>query len=183
VFDQVKAEKKSPAWVNYQCYLNSIVIEGIAKAIITALVHMNEQISPSHIKKYDIPPLFDIKLELARGAGIAYDPEIEENTQGNTVRNTIRSWINDVFFIAGQFQRLDSSVQFGDYLPEIKDFFEIREVVSLINGNLDWIELETQKFKQNYDVYSDLWTVDPRDSFEEFLNENEPKDTGEDDEA
>lgn len=42
VFDQLKPEKKSPAWVNYQCYLNSIVIEGIAKAIITALVHMNE---------------------------------------------------------------------------------------------------------------------------------------------
>lgn len=183
VFDQVKADKKTPAWVNYQCYLNSIVIDGIARSIITALVHMNEQINPAFIKKYDIQPLFDIKLELARGQGIAYDPEIEESSQGNTVRNTFRSWINDVFYIAGQFQRLDSANPIGDYLPEIRDFFEIREVVCQIQFNLEWIEEETRKFKEKYEAYSYLWTIDPKDSFEEFLSENEPKDGGEDEET
>lgn len=47
--------------------------------------------------------------------------------------------------------------------------------------NLDWIEEETRKFKEKYEVYSYLWTIDPKDSFEEFLNENEPKDNQEDD--
>jgi dynein heavy chain, axonemal len=67
-------------------------------------------------------------------------------------------------------------------LPEIKDYFEIREVVCSINVNLEWIEEETRKFKEKYEVYSYLWTIDPKDSFEEFLSENEPKDAGEDDE-
>jgi dynein heavy chain len=106
VSDQIKADKKSPAWMNYQYYLNSIVIEGLARAIITALSHLNEQINPSFIKKHDIGPMFDIKLELSDG--IRYDPEIEEGGQLGTVRNTIRSWINDIFSIAGQFQRLDT---------------------------------------------------------------------------
>lgn len=76
VSDQIKADKKSPAWMNYQYYLNSIVIEGLARAIITALSHMNEQINPSYLKKHDVGPMFDIKLELSEG--IRYDPEIEE---------------------------------------------------------------------------------------------------------
>lgn len=71
----------------------------------------------------------------------------------------------------------------GDYLPELKDYFEIREVVSLLNQNLEWIEEETKKFKEKYEVYSYLWTIDPKDSFEEFLSENEPKDNAEDDES
>lgn len=75
----------------------------MARAIITALNHMNEQINPSFIKKHEIPPLFDIKLELFRNVGIQYEPEIEEASQGNSVRNTIRGWANDMFYIAGQF--------------------------------------------------------------------------------
>ena len=76
VLDQVKVEKKSQEWVNYQCYLNSIVIEGIARSIITALSHLNDQINPIYIKKHDIGPLFEIKIEL--NSGIMFDPEIEE---------------------------------------------------------------------------------------------------------
>lgn len=36
------------------------------------------------------------------------------------------------------------------------------------------MEEETRKFKDKYEVYSYLWTIKPQDSFEEFLNENEP---------
>lgn len=127
--------------------------------------------------------MFDIKLELARGSGIAYDPEIEEQSSGNSVRNTLRAWINDIFYIAGQFSRLDSANPIGDYLPEIKDFFEIREIIAQINGNLDWIEKKTKDFKEKYEIYNYLWTIDPKDSFEEFLYENEPKENAEEEDA
>lgn len=173
VSDQIKADKKLPAWMNYQYYLNSIVIEGLARAIITALSHLNEQINPAYIKKHDIGPMFDIKLELSDR--IQYDPEIEEQSLGSTVRNTIRSWINDIFSIAGQFQRLDTQNPVGDYLPEIRDFFEIREVVSNISINLDWIEQQTGDFKAQYEDYKFFWQENPKEQFEKFLNENEPK--------
>lgn len=52
-----------------------------------------------------------------------------------------------------------------------------------MNNNLDWIEEETKKFKEKYEIYSYLWTIDPKDSFEEFLNENDPKDGGDEEEA
>jgi hypothetical protein len=52
-----------------------------------------------------------------------------------------------MFYIAGQFQRLDSANPFGDYLPEIREYFEIKEVVQAINLNLDFIEDETKQFK------------------------------------
>lgn len=103
--------------------------------------------------------MFDIKLELDNG--IVYEPEIEENINGNTVRNTIRSWINDIYYIAGQFQRLDTQNTIGDYLPEIREFFEIKEIISQINGNLDWIEEETNQFRKKYEEYSYLWVEDP----------------------
>lgn len=48
---------------------------------------------------------------------------------------------------------------------------------------MDWIEKRTKEFKEKYDIYNYLWTVDPKDSFEDFLNENEPKDIAEEDET
>jgi dynein heavy chain, axonemal len=44
VLDSVKADKKGPAWKNYNDYVNTIVIDGIATAIQTALNHLHEQI-------------------------------------------------------------------------------------------------------------------------------------------
>lgn len=92
-----------------------IVIEGISTSIQTALVHLNEQINPVYIKRNEIAPLFDIRLELGK-SGIMFDPEIGENPNGSlTVRNTVRNWINDFFNIAGTIQRLDTTVP-GDFL-------------------------------------------------------------------
>jgi len=48
-----------------------------------------------------------------------------------TVRNTVRNWINDFFNIAGTIQRLDTT-QPGDFLQEIKSFFEIKQCQSQI---------------------------------------------------
>ncbi len=47
--------------------------------------------------------MFDIKLELTK-EGIRYEPDIEESDlKAGTVRNIVKGWINDFFFIAGQF--------------------------------------------------------------------------------
>jgi len=37
----VKADKKSIPWKNYNDYINSIVIDGIAASLCTALNHLN----------------------------------------------------------------------------------------------------------------------------------------------
>ena len=40
VSDAVKVDKKSPSWKSYTDYINEIVLEGIATAIRTALIHL-----------------------------------------------------------------------------------------------------------------------------------------------
>jgi len=42
VLDATKADKKSIAWANYYDYVNCIVIDGIATAIKTALLDLND---------------------------------------------------------------------------------------------------------------------------------------------
>lgn len=110
VQDALKVDKKSIAWKNYNDYVNCILIDGIAAAIQTALTHLNQQIDPDFIRKNDIGPLFDIKLELNPGSGIVFEPDIEENSSGGlTVRNVLKGWINDFFFIAKMITRLDTT--------------------------------------------------------------------------
>lgn len=115
VLDAVKADKKGVAWKNYNDYVNCILIDGIAEAIQTALKHLNDQIDPEYLRKNEIGPMFDIKLELTVG-GVQFEPPIDENENiATTVRNVIKSWISDFFTIAGTISRLDSSSP-GDYL-------------------------------------------------------------------
>jgi len=42
VHDAIKIDKKSPLWKSYVDYVNEIVLDGIAKAINTALKHLND---------------------------------------------------------------------------------------------------------------------------------------------
>jgi hypothetical protein len=46
---------------------------------------------------------------------------------GSTVRNVIKGWISDFFLIAGTINRLDSTNP-GDYLQEVKAYFEVKEI-------------------------------------------------------
>lgn len=59
-----------------------------------------------------------------------YEPElVEDDAKGTTVRNVIKGWINDFFTIAGTISRLDST-QLGDYLQEIRAYFEVKEILA-----------------------------------------------------
>lgn len=51
VLDAVKTDKKSPIWKAYIDYVNEIVLDGIAQAIITCCKHLNDQIDPENIRK------------------------------------------------------------------------------------------------------------------------------------
>lgn len=47
---------------------------------------------PIHIKKYDLAPIFEVRLELG-DKDVVYDPIIEENPHTYSVRNYVKSWI------------------------------------------------------------------------------------------
>jgi dynein heavy chain len=128
-------------------------------------------------------------MELEGKKGVVFEPEIEEQPESagsmktKSVRDTIRGWINEVFSIAHTFPRLDTvgqssggSNSSGDYLPEIKDDFSVKYIISEITNNLDMIESDTKGIKDDFRAkYNYLWEIDPKDSFEKFLKDNEPK--------
>jgi len=64
----------------------------------------------------------------------------------------------------------------SDYLVEIRDFFELKENLASINDKLDWLENETNQFKEKYRAYNEFWLNDPKEYFSVFLQDNEPAD-------
>lgn len=96
VHDAVKVDKKLPCWQAYTDYINDIVLQGLVNAIMTACSHLNDQINPEFIKKHELMPLFEIRLELG-DKDIEFDPMISEHQTLITVRNTVKNWVNDFF--------------------------------------------------------------------------------------
>lgn len=166
----VKNAKRTTHWNNYVDFVNEIVIEGIAKTVITTLKHMADMFDPAIIKKTDAQPLFEIKMELSN-ADLIFRPEIEENVRGSGLKDLISSWIADFMKVGALFPRIDGSN--GDYLCELRDHMFVQAGLSVISANLDWIESETKRFKANFLEYSYLWTQDLAQTFQEFLKQGE----------
>ena len=171
VHEKIKIEKKPPSWKAYTDYVNEIVLEGIMKAIYTALGHLNDQISPIFIKRNELQPIFEIKLELNDNQ-VNFEPLIEENPYVSSVRNSAKGWINDFFSIAMFVTRLDKP-EASDFLQEIRDCFELKEVLAQIYFNLELLETEANQFKDKFKTYDYLWKNDPVKSFDDFLQEND----------
>jgi dynein heavy chain len=162
----VKQAKKTPAWSAYVDYVNGIVIEGLASVITGSLKSLNSMMDPALIKKQDMLPLFDIKFELAQ-ASLMFRPEIEENETESGIRDLTNGWVGDFLRVTTLFARIDSLN--GDYLCELRDHMDVQLGLSSIARQLEYIELHTNKFKQNFMDYSYLWTEDLEDNFANFL--------------
>ena len=163
--EHIRPPKGSPEWKAYQDYVNSLIIEGIANAIISSLSHLSFLIDPHAAKKADAPmmaPLFDVKVSL-QSAEVVFDPPIGSTERSNGVRDIINSIIGDFFFICTLVNRLDTSA--GDFLVEIKDHFDVLSKLDEINGHLEWMDEATQQYISQYMKYSFLWKEDLNETF------------------
>lgn len=122
-FDSIKPDKKASTWLAYVDYVNGLVIEGITKGIIGSMNYLSDQISIHYNKHHQLPPMFDIKVDL-RDREVRFDPPIESTPRGNGIRDIIMKIVNDFISLAISMQRLDTSSG-GDFLVEIKDQFDI----------------------------------------------------------
>lgn len=90
-----------------------------------------------------------------------------------SVINAVNGWISDFFQYSFFITRLDKSEP-SDYLQELRDYFELKEVLSLISVNLECIDREGKQFIEQFGKYSYLWMDDPHATFEKFLIDNDP---------
>ncbi|CAG9311235.1 unnamed protein product [Blepharisma stoltei] len=167
----VKNARKSIHWLVYQDYCNGIVIEGLSAVINRSLVQLAEYIDPVMIKKLDLIPMFDIKIELV-DAKVVFTPEIEsKNGKAMGLRDYVHSWVSDFLKITTLISRVDLNP--GDYLVEIRNQMEVQFSLSKIENHMDWIDNETSKFKATFSEYSYLWSEDLNQNFEEFMKQGE----------
>jgi hypothetical protein len=101
-----------------------------------------------------------------------FEPSIGSNTRGNGIRDILQRIQDDFISIAIQMARLDTGQ--GDYLPEIKDQFELFGSIQRVSHNFHDIELATEDFLRQYEDKKFLWEETLSESFQAFL------DTGED---
>ena len=120
--DNIKPDKKAVTWLAYVDYVNGLVIDGITKGINFSMNYLADQISIHYNKHHQLPPMFDIKVDL-RDREVRFDPSIESTSRGNGIRDIIFKIINDFISLAIQMPRLDTNN--GDYLVEIKDQFDL----------------------------------------------------------
>jgi dynein heavy chain len=121
-FEHIKPDKKSPTWVSYVDYVNSLVIKGITEGICASMGYLADQISIPYNKHHQLLPIFDIRVDL-QDRDVIFDPPINYTTKGNSIRDIIQKIIDDFVSLAIQMPRLDTNS--GDYLPEVKDQFAI----------------------------------------------------------
>lgn len=123
--EAIKPEKKSPQWLAYVDYLNSLMIEGVAEGINASMSYLSDQISIKYNKLHNNAPMFDIKVDL-QDSNLCFDPSIECNDKQTGIRDILQKIIDDFVSIAVLVPRLDStSDRAGDYLVEMKDQFII----------------------------------------------------------
>lgn len=167
--EAVNHRKSEPIWRNYLDYVNGIVIEGISNAICTSLNKLNELISVRQNREKDYVPLFDVKIELSNKE-IRFEPNVMfiPDPEAKTVRNIINMIADEFIHLNYLISRLDTE-KVGDYLVEMKDNFEIRDSLAMINNNLDALEDECTIYKNEFSEHSHLWTKDPEETFKELL--------------
>jgi dynein heavy chain len=76
--EAIRPDKKGENWLAYVDYVNSLVIDGITTGIIKSMGYLSDQINIPYNKHRDLPPIFDIRVDL-RDREVVFDPSIEEN--------------------------------------------------------------------------------------------------------
>jgi len=154
--------------------VNEIVLDGIATSITTALEHLNRQIDPAYIKRHELQPIFDVKIEL-QDKHVGYDPPIQALPDSGrlSVVNSVKGWIADFFQYSFLITRLDKADP-ADYLQELRDFFELKYYLASISANIEHIETQARLFNERFNQYSYLWLEDPEETFKKFLQDNDP---------
>ena len=168
--DHILPVKKSPEWIAYQDYLNGLIIEGIAEAIVASMNHLATQIDTHQNKLNQWAPMFDVQVDLV-DREVVFNPPIESTAKGTGIRDILMRIIGDFVSISIQMPRLDSGT--GDYLAEINDRFDILHAMSAVTSHLHEIHEQTVGFLQQYEEFSFLWKRELEESFEEFLNKGQ----------
>lgn len=165
--EHIKPDRKSPTWISYVDYVNSLVIGGITEAVCASMGFLADQISIPYNKHHQLLPIFDIRVDL-QDRDVIFDPPIGHSPKGNGIRDIIQKIIDDFVSLSTQLARLDTNT--GDYLPEVKDQFQVFGATNHVSKQFQEILNATDEFLATYSDKSFLWEKTLEEDFEAFLD-------------
>jgi dynein heavy chain len=167
--DNIKPDKKSFTWLAYVDYVNGLVIEGITNAIDSSMHDLAQQININYNLAQGLAPIFMINVCLDENQ-IQFDPSITCNDMQTGIRDIINNIVGHFISLSIRMpQRLDYPQGGGDYLPEIKDQFQLFGAMQQITNNLNEIDSASNEFLDQYNDISFLWEEELESYFENFL--------------
>jgi dynein heavy chain len=167
--DNIKPDKKSTNWLAYVDYVNGLVIEGITNAIDSSMADLAQQISIPYNYAQGLAPIFMINVCLDESK-IQFEPTITCNEMQTGIRDIIGNIVGHFISLAIRMpQRLDYPQGGGDYLPEIKDQFQLYGAMQQITNNLNEIEAASNEFLDQYNDIAFMWEEELDSYFENFL--------------
>lgn len=86
--DHIKPNKTSPIWLDYQSYVNSLIIDGITTGICKSMSYLTDQINIPYNKHHGLQAMFDIRVDLV-DREVIFDPSIGSNRKGNGIKDIL----------------------------------------------------------------------------------------------
>jgi len=168
--EAIRPDKKSQQWLDYQDYVNSLIIEGMTTAICASMDDLAHQINFDHNKEIGVP-MFDVKIDLI-DEELNFDPPISipdniEDPNDRSIKSIIFNIAADFIKIGREMVRIDTGA--GDYICEIKDQFAIYGSLSKITKNFKEMEHQCDVYIQQYEEFSFLWKENLDESFKAFI--------------
>ncbi|KAJ1494211.1 hypothetical protein T484DRAFT_1766401, partial [Baffinella frigidus] len=155
----LRANRGSPQFKAYVDYINGILINGLAAGAIASLEYLLRQIDPDTLQRSDINPLLEVQLRLT-GAGVTFVPPLGHVTKSKDepshiagsghvtkskdggaevevvgIRDTVLKWLNGFCNTGLLIRRLDTQNMDGDYLADVQENLQVRNIMALVVSN------------------------------------------------
>ena len=148
-----KVLRVSNASVDWRCYVefvNSVIVEGLSKAVMTSLELLLDQINPEAIKLHYHLPLFEIMLVLNGTDGINFQPPLGHDAKKKGMPDMIDNIVGSFFQISTLFKRLDAE---GTYMREMHSDLAVNSVLAMLSDSIATNDMKCHDLKRTFDKY------------------------------
>lgn len=162
----LRVSNASTDWRCYVEFVDSVVVDGLSKAILTSLEFLLDQVDSETIRRDGKLPLFEVTLVLNGSGGLEFDPPLghDATASGRGMTDMIDGIVGSFFQISELFNRLKPEA----HMTGIDSDPKIAGVLSLLSEAIAKNDDKCVELKRTFDRYAYLWETDLASYFEDF---------------
>ncbi|XP_068103478.1 dynein beta chain, ciliary-like [Hyperolius riggenbachi] len=158
-----QADPLSDKWKSYTGYLDSMILEGLIRAVKSSLQYLIDN-TDSSLKN---APLFKVEHFL-NGGEMSFVPALDRKTSGNFY-SIIEGLLQDTYRIASLFPRVAEHFGKQTYQLDVDEMEELREMHGEIMRRVHSTIVNVKEYQRHFKKYSYLWTDDKTEFMKQFL--------------